>query len=326
MGMLIKGRWYYSNFKPKTVKGEFIRAKSQFTGKIKDDPEAEFPAEADRYHLYISLACPWSCRVYLMHKLKNLKGIVGLSIVDPYMGPEGWHFSENESCIPDTVNHCQYMRELYTIADHEYTGRATVPVLWDKHKNTIVNNESSDIMRIFNSAFNSITTNTDDYYPNALHHIIDTLNEKVHHYVNDGVYRAGFATTQKAYERAYDELFATLDELEALLNKRRYLAGDQLTEADIRLFMTLIRFDPVYHYHFKCNKYRIEAYHNLQNYLRELYQIPAFKSSVNFYHIKTHYYCSHPNINPTSIIPKGPVLSLDTDHDREQIKTKSVSS
>lgn len=320
MGMLIHGKWYYADFKPRTDKGEFKREASQFRNWIKNDPEAEFPAEQSRYHLYISLACPWACRAYIMYKLKKLKDVIGLSIVDPYMGPDGWHFSDNPGCIPDTVNHTHFLRELYIKADHQYTGRVTVPVLWDKKKHTIVNNESSDIMRMLNHVFDDFTDVEDDYYPKELQPKIDTINEKVQTYVNNGVYKCGFATRQTSYEKAFDALFETLDELEELLGRKRYLAGNQITESDWRLFTTLVRFDAVYHYHFKCNRNRIYDYPNLENYLRELYQYPGIKETVDFDHIKTHYYCSHPNINPMGIIPKGPRLSLEAEHNRQSLE------
>ncbi len=318
MGLLINGiwhdQWYISQ------NGEFVRENAQYrnwitaNGQPGPSGEGGFAAELGRYHLFVSLACPWAHRTLIFRRLKNLERYIGITIVDPKMLEHGWVFSEvsQNNPIPDI----QYLYQLYTRVKPDYTGRVTVPVLWDKQRNTIVSNESSEIIRMFNSAFNALTNNKLDFYPKTLRGEIDAINTAVYHDFNNGVYRAGFATKQSVYEKAYDQVFARLDILENLLSTQRYLAGEQLTEADWRLFTTLIRFDCVYYSHFKLNKQRIEDYPNLANYLRELYQIPGIADTVNFTHIKTHYYYSHSTINPTRIIPKGPELDYTRPHNR----------
>jgi putative glutathione S-transferase len=258
----------------------------------------------------------------IFRKLKKLEPIISLSIVDPLMGDEGWVFSNFPGAIPDELNGKQRLYEIYLLANPRYTGRVTVPVLWDKENKTIVNNESSEIIRMLNSAFDQFTDAREDYYPPALRGEIDAINDLVYKQINNGVYRAGFATTQEAYEEAFHDLFAALDEVERRLSRQPYLAGDRLTEADWRLFTTLVRFDPVYVGHFKCNLRRIADYPNLSNYLRELYQVPGVAETVNFEHIKRHYYMSHPQINPTRIVPLGPEIKLDAPHDRARLKAK----
>lgn len=310
MGMLVEGKWHDVWYDTKSTQGKFVRQDSCFRDFISNEANAHFPPEANRYHLYISLACPWAHRTVIFRQLKKLNDIISLSVVDPYMLENGWQFSDVKDAIPDSVNHCRYMHEVYTLAKPDYTGRVTVPVVWDKKHKTIVSNESAEIIRMFNSEFNDLTGNSDDYYPKALRPEIDEINNFVYHNINNGVYRCGFATEQAPYEEAYDQLFNALDELEKRLNKQSYLVGSQITEADWRLFTTLIRFDAVYSSHFKCNKKRISDYPHLQKYLLTLYQVPGIAETVNFDHIKKHYFYSHKQINPTQIVPKGPDLAF----------------
>lgn len=318
MGLLIDGNWHDQWYSSKN--GEFIRENAQYRNWITADgqpgPSGEggFAAESGRYHLFVSLACPWAHRTLIFRHLKELEEHIGVTVVDPKMLEHGWTFSEvsQNNPIPDI----QYLYQVYTHVKPDYTGRVTVPVLWDKQRNTIVSNESSEIIRMFNSAFDATTGNALDFYPQALRDEINAINEAVYRDFNNGVYRAGFATRQSVYETAYDQVFARLDALEDILNTRRYLAGELLTEADWRLFTTLIRFDSVYYSHFKLNKQRIEDYANLSNYLRALYQVPGIADLVNFTHIKTHYYYSHSTINPTRIIPKGPEIDYTRPHNR----------
>jgi putative glutathione S-transferase len=279
-----------------------------------------FTAEPGRYHLYVSLACPWAHRTVIFRRLKGLKDLISLSVVEPLMGGEGWVFGAGEGAIPDFVNHKQRLADIYLLADSHYTGRVTVPVLWDKRRSTIVNNESAEIIRMFNSAFDAFTDVRTDYYPPELRDEIDRVNHFVYENVNNGVYRAGFASSQEAYEEAFLALFAALEELEARLSGRRYLAGEKLTEADWRLFTTLVRFDAVYYGHFKCDLRRIVDYPNLSNYLRDLYQVPGVAETVSIDHIKRHYYGSHRHINPTGIVPLGPALDFSAPHDRARFE------
>lgn len=321
MGILIDGQWHDQWYK--TQDGEFIREDTQYrnwitaNGQAGPTGEAGFAAESDRYHLFVSLACPWAHRTLIFRNLKSLQAHIGVTVVDPKMLEHGWVFSEVSQDNP--FPELRYLHQLYTRVKPDYTGRVTVPVLWDKHRNTIVSNESADIIRMLNSAFNPITHNQRDFYPEALRSQINAINEKVYHGINNGVYKAGFATTQKAYEKGYDNLFKALDEVETILGAQRFLIGNQLTEADWRLFTTLLRFDAVYYNHFKANKRRIEDYPCLSNYLRDLYQQPGIAETVDFGHIKTHYYYSHPSINPTRIIPKGPEIDYTRPHNREQL-------
>ncbi len=321
MGLLVDGKWQDKWYDTSKSGGRFVRQDSAFRDSIGDD---RFPAEAGRYHLYVSLACPWAHRALIVRRLKRLEDAISLSVVDWLMLENGWEFSDRPGCIPDTVNGADYMHQVYTAAQPDYTGRVTVPVLWDRKEGTIVNNESAEIIRMFNSGFDhlggGIGNPALDLYPKALRAEIDAINERVYHDINNGVYKCGFATTQDAYEEAFDALFAALDEVEARLARQRYLAGNRITEADWRLFTTLVRFDPVYVGHFKCNRQRIADYPNLQNYLRELYQVPGIADTVNLRHIKGHYYESHRGVNPTGIVPKGPALSLDAPHDRDRLK------
>jgi putative glutathione S-transferase len=321
MGCLLDGVWHEDQ-PPSDERGRFVRQASRYRNWITPDgaPGASgdggFPAEAGRYHLYVALACPWAHRTLIFRKLKGLEEIISHSVVDPIMGKDGWIFSGASGAIPDTVECKSRLSEIYLIADPHYTGRVTVPVLWDKERRTIVNNESSEIIRMFNTAFDALTGNRADFYPPPLRTEIDAINDEVYANVNNGVYRAGFARTQEAYEEAFLSLFATLDRLDERLGHQRYLASDVVTEADWRLFTTLVRFDAVYFGHFKCNLRRIVDYPNLSNYLRELYQVPGVAETVNMHHIKTHYYASHRSINPTGIVPLGPELNFTAPHDR----------
>ena len=325
MGLLVDGHWQDKWYDTESTGGRFQRQESQFRNWVTPDgspgPSGEggFKAEPGRYHLYVSLACPWAHRTLIFRKLKGLEQMISLSVVHWAMLDEGWTFQEGEGVIPDTVNNARVMHEVYTTADPVYTGRVTVPVLWDKQRETIVSNESAEIIRMLNSAFDGVGATPGDYYPQALREEIDAINARVYDNVNNGVYKSGFATTQEAYEEAVKPLFATLDDLDARLATKRYLTGDTITEADWRLFTTLVRFDAVYVGHFKCNLRRIVDYPHLSGYLRELYQWPGVRETVNFTHIKNHYYYSHDTINPHRVVPLGPVLDLDAPHGREAI-------
>lgn len=320
MGQLINGTWQDQWYDTKSHAGKFQRESAPIRNWITEDGRpgisgvGGFEAESGRYHLYVSLACPWAHRTLIFRKLKDLENHVSMSVVSPNMLENGWTFCKEEGSSGDTLNHHDYLYEIYTAHDPKFTGRVTVPVLWDKKKNRIVSNESSEIILMFNSAFNTITHNADDYYPDRLKSKIDTLNEYIYETINNGVYRCGFATTQSAYDEAYLKLFESLEKMEALLQANRYLLGAEMTIADWRFFTTLIRFDMVYYGHFKCNKKRIEDYPNLSEYLRELYQWPLVAETVNFQHIKRHYYFSHTMINPTQIIPLGPEIDFLRPH------------
>ncbi|MGF1538684.1 MAG: glutathione S-transferase family protein, partial [Elainellaceae cyanobacterium] len=274
------------------------------------------PIEPGRYHLYVSLACPWAHRTLITRELKGLTDAISLSIVDPHMGEDGWAFSDYPGAIPDSVNGAQYLRELYVKTDPGISGRVTVPILWDKKEGTIVNNESREIIRMFDHECGAIAQNDVDLCPEDLKPQVDAALDAIYQPINNGVYRAGFATKQGAYEDAVTELFDALDHWEQVLGQQRYLCGDRLTEADICMYTTLIRFDAVYYVHFKCNLHPITDYPNLWGYLRDLYQTPAFKHTTNFDHIKTHYYTSHPDVNPHGIVPKGPVIDFESPHER----------
>lgn len=296
--------------------GKYNPVPTQFRSRITADGSSGFQAEAGRYHLYVCLACPWAQRTLIMRSLKGLEDAIGLSIVAPFLGEQGWEFSDMPGTIPDRVNHAQYLREIYLKADPNYTGRVTVPLLWDRQAETIVNNESREIIRMFDLEFAKFSRSSFDLYPAALRKEIDHAIEQVHTYINMGVYQAGFATTQAAYEEAVTRLFKELDHWESVLNLQRYLCGDQITEADICLFVTLLRFDLVYHGLFKCNLRRIIDYPNLWNYLKELYQYPDIKKTCNLEQIKQGYYRSMTQLNPTRILPEGPILNFDESHDR----------
>lgn len=314
-GMMIDGKWQKESYQ-KDKKGRFLRNPTTFRDKVTADGSSGFKAEPGRYHLYVSLACPWAHRTLIMGRLKGLEEIISLSIVDPIMADEGWEFSNFSGSIPDSVNNVSYLREIYALADSNYTGRVTVPILWDKEKNTIVNNESREIIRMFDLEFEAFAKNQTSFYPKDLRKEIDKTIEVIYEPINNGVYRTGFATSQEAYLEALIELFEALDYWEEVLGNRKYLCGDRLTEADICLFTTLLRFDPVYYVHFKCNLRHIWDYPNLWNYLKDLYQRPEIKPTCNINHIKIHYYKSHPHINPSGIVAKGPLIDLDSPHNR----------
>jgi glutathionyl-hydroquinone reductase len=320
MGLLVEGNWQDRWYDTKKNDGKYQRQASQFRQAISTEDGAVHKPESGRYHLYVSLACPWAHRTLIFRKLKRLEEHIDVSVVSPDMLHNGWSFDEFPGSTVDKLFAYKYLHQIYTKAQSDITSRVTVPVLWDKELNTIVNNESADIIRIFNSGFNQLTGNTLDFYPVHLREEIDQVNDFVYHNINNGVYKAGFATTQKAYVEAVEALFAALDSLDNTLSTQRYLCGSTLTEADWRLFTTLIRFDAVYVGHFKCNIRRIVDYPNLSGYLRELYQIPGITETVNFEHIKRHYYFSHTMINPTQVVPLGPELDLFTAHNREQLK------
>jgi putative glutathione S-transferase len=322
MGLLMEGQWVDRWYDTDSTQGKFIRSKSQFRNWVTADgspgPSGEggFKAEAGRYHLYVSLACPWAHRTLIFRKLKGLEQMISLSVVNPLMLEHGWTFDYAEGVIEDPLHQAKFLHQVYTAADPNYSGRVTVPVLWDKQKNVMVSNESAEIIRMFNSAFDAIGATAGDYYPQSLRQEIDALNDEVYDNINNGVYKAGFASTQQAYEEAVYPLFEALDRVEQRLSKNRYLAGKELTEADWRLFTTLLRFDAVYHGHFKCNLQRIEDYPNIAEYVRELYQWPGVAETVNMQHIKGHYYRSHKTINPTGVVPAGPILKFDRPHKR----------
>jgi len=322
MGLLQEGKWVDQWYDTKSTNGRFVRKAPQFRNWITADGAAGpsgkggFKAEPGRYHLYVSLACPWAHRTLILRALKGLEKMISVSIVHWYMAENGWTFDVGDGVVPDTVNGAQFLHQVYTQAKPDYSGRVTVPVLWDKQTKTIVSNESPEIIRMFNSAFDEVGAAQGDYYPEHLRSEIDALNGRIYTTVNNGVYRCGFATTQAAYEEAITSLFDTLDWLEDILSRKRYLTGAQITEADWRLFTTLIRFDPVYVGHFKCNIRRIADYPNLSNYLRGLYQQPGISRTVNMEHIKRHYYESHTSINPSRVVPLGPDIDFSIPHNR----------
>ena len=321
MGHFLDGVWH--DDAPRTDSGgAFQRPTTTFRNHVTADGSpgptggGGFRAEPGRYHLYVSRACPWAHRTLIFRKLKRLEDVISISVVSPDLGKEGWTFDRVGGSTGDPVNGAANLADIYLMAEPRYSGRVTVPVLWDKQRRTIVSNESAEIIRMLNSAFDAYTSDRADYYPPALREEIDRINERVYATVNNGVYRCGFATTQQAYDDAFTALFATLDDLETRLERQRYLAGNTLTEADWRLFTTLVRFDAVYYVHFKCNKRRIVDYPNLSNYLRALYQIPGVAETVAIPEIKRHYYRSHRQINPSGIIPLGPDLDFNAPHDR----------
>lgn len=317
MGLLVDGVWQDKWYDTSETGGRFVRSQAQFRNWVTADGSAGptgrsgFKAESGRYHLYVSLACPWASRTLIMRQLKGLEDHISLSVVHPLMLEHGWTFEEGPGVIGDSINQSEFMYQVYLAADPNYSGRVTVPVLWDKQEQTIVSNESSDIIRMMNTAFNDVTGNDLDFYPEHLQAEIDAINEFVYPNINNGVYRAGFATTQEAYEEAVQELFAALDKLEGHLSERDYLVGNQLTEADIRLFTTLIRFDAVYYGHFKCSIKALREYPHLHAYTKRLYQLKGFKETVNVDHIKQHYYGSHKTINPTGVVPMGPDIDWE---------------
>lgn len=326
MGLLVEGKWVDQWYDTKASAGRFVRKDAAFRNWVTVDgsPGASgiggFKAEKGRYHLYVSYACPWAHRTLIFRALKGLEDHISVSVVNSYMAGNGWTLQAGEDgVVPDPIFGADYMHQIYSRAKPDYTGRVTVPVLWDKKTGTIVSNESSEIIRMFNSAFDELGTTAGDYYPQDLRAGIDEINERIYHTVNNGVYKSGFATTQAAYEEAVYPLFETLDWLDERLANQRYLMGDRVTEADWRLFTTLVRFDPVYVGHFKCNLRTISSYEHLSGYVRDLYQTPGVSGTVRMDHIKNHYYASHDSINPTRVVPVGPKLDFDAPHGRENL-------
>jgi glutathionyl-hydroquinone reductase len=320
LGILKDGKWI-SEREQEDDSGRFVRPSTTFRNFLTADGSSGFKAEPGRYHLYISWACPWACRTAIMRQLKGLQDAIGLSVVAPEIKENSWEFSSEPGCIPDTVNDTQYLWQVYLKADPNYSGRVTVPILWDKQTGTIVNNESREIIRMLDTEFNNFAKQDVNFYPEKLRIVIDETIDAIYQPINNGVYRAGFATTQSAYDEAVTELFDNLDHWEKVLEEERYLCGDRITQADWCLFTTLFRFDLVYYVHFKCNLRRIVDYPNLWNYLKDLYQQPGVKETCNIDHIKRHYYKSHPKVNPTRIVPKGPVINFDEAHNRYEVNS-----
>lgn len=325
MGLLVDGKWQDKWYDTASTKGRFERTVTSFRSWITKDGsagptgEAGFKAEKGRYHLYVSMACPWAHRTLIFRAIKGLEDFISVSSVNALMLDKGWTFADGADVIKDDVNDKQFLYEVYTKADANFTGRVTVPVLWDKKTETIVSNESSEIIRMFNSAFDDIGAIAGDYYPQPLREEIDSLNDFIYPNINNGVYRAGFATTQDAYEEAVADVFSALNKLEDILSKKRYLTGNQITEVDWRLFTTLVRFDAVYVGHFKCNIKRLVDYPNIWGFVRELYQMPNIAKTIRLDHIKEHYYGSHGSINPTAVIPVGPDINFMEDHHRNEL-------
>ena len=325
MGLLVDGEWRDQWYDTKATGGRFKRDISRFRNWVTADGRAGptgasgFEARPDRYHLYVSYACPWAHRTLIFRKLKGLEDMIPVSVVHWYMVENGWTFADGDGVVPDPIHDADYIYQVYQAADASYTGRVTVPVLWDKEKQTIVSNESADIIRMLNSAFDGIGATEGDYYPEPLREEIDEINARVYSTVNNGVYKAGFATSQEAYEEAVEPLFESLEWLDGRLSTQRYLLGDRITEADWRLFTTLLRFDPVYVGHFKCNRRRIVDFENLWPYVRDLYQVPGVADTVHMDHIKSHYYGSHDTINPTRIVPVGPDIDYSEPHGRDAL-------
>ncbi|MDG5759764.1 glutathione S-transferase family protein [Natronococcus sp. A-GB1] len=320
MNMLVDGEWRTDAYEATDDDGSFDRQETTFRDRIRDDPNAEFQPEAGRYHLYVSYACPWAHRTLVTRALKGLEDAISVSVVDPYRGEDGWQFTpEKEDCTHDHVHDVNYLRELYVRADPDVTARVTVPVLWDKREDTIVNNESREVMRMLDTEFDSVASRDVNLYPDGYREEVDRIIDEIYEPINNGVYRAGFATKQDPYDEAIDELFEALDHWNGILEDQRYLAGDRLTEADIAMFTTLVRFDNVYHTHFMCNVNQIRDYENLWPYLRDLYQTPGVADTVDMDHINEHYYTTHPDVNPHRIVARGPDLAFDAPHDRDEL-------
>ncbi len=317
MGLLIEGHWHDEWYDTESTRGRFVRWESTFRNWVTADGSSGFKAEPGRYHLYIGLICPWAHRTAIFRKLKGLEEAISVSIVEPAMGAEGWYFAGGPGTIPDSVNGATHLHEIYTAVEPDFSGRVTIPVLWDKKEGTIVNNESSEIIRMLNTEFDAFGNAELDLYPEDLRAAIDALNGVIYETVNNGVYRCGFATTQEAYEEAFEALFETLDDLETRLRQDRYLLGDRPTEADWRLFPTLVRFDLAYYGNFKCNKRRLVEYPNLWAYTRDLYQIPGIAETVDADHIKRGYY-GNARTNPTGVVPKGPAIDFTAPHGRSE--------
>jgi len=320
MNMLVDGEWRTDAFEGTNEDGEFERQETTFRDRIRDDPDARFPAEAGRYHLYVSSACPWAHRTLLVRALKGLEDAISVDVVDPYREAGGWQFTpEKAGCTADSIAGADYLRERYQRADPDMTGRVTVPVLWDTVEETIVNNESREILRMLDTEMDAVAARDVDLYPEGYRDEVDGIIDDIYEPINNGVYRAGFATSQAAYDEAVGELFAALDHWDSVLADQRYLAGDRLTEADICMFTTLVRFDQVYHTHFMCNRRFVHQYDNLWPYLRDLYQTPGVAETVNMGHIKEHYYTTHPDVTPTGIVAVGPDLNFAAPHGRESL-------
>ena len=318
--MLVDGEWRVDARRPTDDDGTFQRATTTFRDRVEADPDARFPAEAGRYQLYVSLACPWAHRTLLARSLKGLEDAIEVSVVDPWRGDDGWQFTpEKDGCTEDRVHGSDYLRELYVRADPDATCRVTVPVLYDTEEDTIVNNESREILEQLDEAFDGLATRDVTLYPDDIEDAVDSIITDIYEPINDGVYRAGFADSQEAYDAAVDELFAALAHWDDVLADRRYLAGDRLTAADLCMFTTLIRFDHVYHTHFKCNVRAIHEYPHLWPYLRDLYQTPGVAETVDMGHITEHYYTTHPEVNPKRLIARGPDLAFDAPHDRDRL-------
>ena len=316
MGLLVDGEWHDQWYDTDSTEGRFVRSEAAFRTRVTADGSSGFPAASGRYHLYVSYACPWAHRTLIARTLKGLENHLSVSVVHPLMLENGWTFADGDGVIPDPVLGADYLHQIYTAAAPDYTGRVTVPVLWDLQTGTIVNNESSEILRMLDREFDGVGAGGPRLYPDDLAEAIDAVNALVYPNVNNGVYEAGFATSQRAYDGAVKGLFDALDELDSRLGRHRYLVGDRLTEADWRLWTTILRFDAVYHGHFKCNRRRIVDYPNLWGWARELYQVPGIASTVHFEHITTHYYASHRTINPTGIVPVGPATDWSAPHGR----------
>ncbi|NUB92667.1 glutathione S-transferase family protein [Haloterrigena sp. SYSU A121-1] len=320
MNMLVDGEWRTDAYETTNEEGAFERQKTTFRDRVRDDPDARFQPEADRYHLYVSSACPWAHRTLVTRALKGLEDAISVSVVDPYRDDDGWQFTpEKEGCTPDHVHGADYLRELYVEADPDATCRVTVPVLWDTEEDTIVNNESEEIMRMLDTEFDDYANRDVDLYPEGYRDEVDRIIDEIYEPINNGVYRAGFATRQEPYDEAVDDLFSALDHWDEVLADQRYLAGDRLTEADVAMFTTLVRFDNVYHTHFMCNVQYIREYENLWPYLRDLYQTDDVAETVNMDHIKEHYYTTHPDVNPHRIVARGPDLDFEAPHDRDEL-------
>ncbi len=318
MGMLIEGRWTTKWYEPDDD-GHFVRPDTEFHHRVSADSNARHSPQSGRYHLYIARACPWAHRVAIMRRLKGLEDAISMSIVDTRMGDDGWEFTGRDGTTRDPIHSASYLHQVYTAADGSYTGRVTVPVLWDTTHHTIVNNESREIARMLDHAFVGVAGNDLDFAPPDLRDGVERAIDAIYDPINNGVYRAGFATSQQAYEEAYDELFAALDHWDGVLAGQRYMCGDTFTEADIFLFTTLVRFDAVYHFHFKCNRQRIADFEHLSGFLRDVYQMPGIAETVKMGQIKEHYFWSHPTVNPTRIVPKGPRLDFDAPHGRDHL-------
>lgn len=317
-GRLIDGVWYTQGYEPDN-KGRFIRQESAFRDWMVDEEGARFRPEAGRYHLYVSYACPWAHRILIMRKLKGLEQAITVSVVHPLMLDDGWQFLDYPGSTSDPVHGARFLREVYQAADPQFTGRVTVPLLWDTREQTIVNNESRELLRMLDHRWQSVATDTTDYAPGALLAKVDETIDAIYEPVNNGVYKCGFAQSQEAYEEAADALYEALDHWDGVLGRQRFLCGSSITEADIALYTTLVRFDPVYSVHFKCSQRRIMDYPNLLNYMRDLYQRPAFRETTNMDHIRQHYYGSHGFINPKGIVARAPIVDLDAPHGREQL-------